>query len=167
MRVPESAEGERFLMKIKGATTTGLRRVFMTVMAVAAATLFMPGQGVASGRSVASISISERASLERRIDVIANQVANRKPYFENDHQPIHLKSAFDVVSSTLIMHADERLGPESGYVEIEQLRRDVQDAIWPLLEGIEGFDGLEWRYGGKDLYFWFPGDRRVRDQSFR
>lgn len=140
-------------------TTKAHVKCTFSILIAAAVTLLIPTRGVASSYDVASMSIAERSAMEREIDVIANQVANRKAYFESDHKPIHLKSAFDVVSNMLIVHADERLGPESGYPEMEQLRRDVQDAVWPFLEQINGFGGLEWRYGGKDLYFWFPGDR--------
>jgi hypothetical protein len=122
---------------------------------------------IRSGPSVPAMSIGARRDIERRVDEIANRIANSKSYFEDDHLPIHIKSSFDPVAQSLVMAIDERFGPVSGYVEMENLQSDITNAIWPMLENIHGFWGLDWRYGGKDLYFWFPGDRRPAEKSTR
>ncbi|NID17403.1 hypothetical protein [Luteibacter yeojuensis] len=103
----------------------------------------------ASDHVSTELTAEAKETLERRIDGIANEVANRKPYFEDDPLPIHIRSEFDVVSNRLIMDMDERLGPVSGYGRVEDLESDVQEAIWPLVKDIPGFKGLEWRFGGE------------------
>jgi hypothetical protein len=110
--------------------------------------------------TVSAMSTDSRHDIERRVDEIANHIANAKSYFENDKLPIHIKSSFDPVAQSLVMSIDERFGPVSGLVEMEELQSDVTYAVWPMLEQIQGFWGLDWRYGGKDMYFWFPRDRR-------
>lgn len=117
--------------------------------------------------TVAAMSISDRHDIERRVDEIANRIANSKSYFEDDKLPIHIKSSFDPVAQSLMMAIDERFGPVSGFPEMEDLQSDITYAVWPMLENIEGFWGLDWRYGGKDLYFWFPGDRRPPEVDTR
>lgn len=130
----------------------------------------LPGAVKADDRSqvsVSSMGIDVRRDVERRVDEVANRIANSKSFFEEDHLPIHIKSKFDPVGQSLLMEVDERFGPVSGYVEMENLQSEIANEIWPLLEGIHGFQGLDWRYGGKDLYFWFPGDRREPKKSKR
>lgn len=141
-------------------------RIWPLLMATAAfgGALLLPTDTEAveqSRNTVPAMDSTVRTDLERRVDEIANRVANAKSYFENDQLPIHIRSTFDPVAQSLVMAIDERFGPMSGLSEMEQLQSDITYAIWPLLENIEGFWGLDWRYGGKDMYFWFPGDRRA------
>ncbi|HVI54996.1 MAG TPA: hypothetical protein VM621_08090 [Luteibacter sp.] len=150
-----------------------MKKMYMKACAAAAATFVVIGMSAwsslvkADDRSVvtvSSMSIDSRHDIERRVDEIANHIANAKPYFEDDRLPIHIKSRFDPVAQSLVMSIDERFGPVSGLVEMEELQSDVTYALWPMLEKIQGFWGLDWRYGGKDMYFWFPGDRRAPEK---
>jgi len=116
---------------------------------------------------VSAMSITQREALERRIDEIANRAANAKPFIYEDSLPIHIKSSFDPVNESLIMNTDERLGPSAGSPDVEDMQSAVRQAISPLIEGIPSFWGVDWRYGGKDIYFWFPQDRVRRDPQSR
>jgi len=102
---------------------------------------------------------SNADSLEVRINRIANDVANRRPYFDDDPLPVHIATSFNDDGDLLIMDLGERLGPRSGLATVEELEADIQESIWPLVNGRPGFKGIEWRFGGKDMYHWFPQDR--------
>lgn len=136
----------------------------LLVALASASPMVIPDQAWAYERTrtaVACSFVAASADLEQRVDDIANRIANAKPYFEDDHDPIHIRSRFDPVACSLEMAIDERFGPVSGLGEMEQMQSDITYAIWSLVEEIDGFQGLDWRYGGKDMYFWFPGDRRA------
>lgn len=146
-----------------------MKKKYTRTFAVAAATFAVIGMSAWSSLvkavdrslvTVSAMSIDSRHDIERRVDEIANRIANAKSYFESDKLPIHIKSRFDPVAQSLVMSIDERFGPVSGLVEMEELQSDVTYALWPMLDHIQGFWGLDWRHGGKDMYFWFPGDRR-------
>lgn len=142
----------------------------LVALSLGAGAGLLPDAARADGQnqgSVSSMSIDARRDVERRVDDVANRIANSKSFFEEDHLPIHIKSQFDPVGQSLLMEVDERFGPVSGYVEMENLQSEIANEIWPMLEGIQGFQGLDWRYGGKVLYFWFPGDRREPKKSKR
>ena len=121
----------------------------------------------AATEKVSAMSVSEREALEHRINVIANDVANARPFLYEDRLPIHIEASFDPVSESLIMHTDERLGPSSGSPDVEDMRHAVDQTIWPLLESIPSFRGIDWRYGGKDIYFWYPQDRVHQNRQSR
>jgi len=112
-------------------------------------------------RPLGAIDVAERTALERRIETLANEAANRRSYIEEDPLPIHIRVRFDVAAETLIMDADERLGPLSGTGALEDMEMEVHEAIRVLVNDIPGFQGLRWLYGGKEMYFWFPQDRRT------
>lgn len=140
------------------------RAAFSVTVAILGASA---GSATADDRSLAAVSamsVDSRRDIERSVDEAANRIANATSYFAGDKLPIHIKSSFDPVSQSLVMSMDERFGPVSGLMEMENLQSDITNAIWPLLEDIHGFWGLDWRYGGKDMYFWFPGDRRPPEQ---
>lgn len=127
---------------------------------------------IAMGSDQVGMQITSEAKdlLERHIDGVATQVANHRPYLEDDPLPIHIKSVFDVGSNRLIMDMDERLGPTSGDGSLEDLQLDIREAIQPLIKDIPGLRGIEWRFGGKEMYHWFPDDRpekRAREQGRR
>lgn len=136
---------------------TGLGVTAMVLMAANVAA--SPQPTAVHDRPLAAIDVAERSVLEKRIEELAVRAANRKPYFDDDPLPIHIHARFDVAAETLVMDTDERLGPESGVASVEEMEADVQEAIWFLLKDIPGFTGLDWRFGGKDMYFWFPQDR--------
>ncbi|SEM45157.1 hypothetical protein SAMN02800694_1129 [Luteibacter sp. UNCMF331Sha3.1] len=133
------------------------------IAAALALTGAMAWTAVATGhdRPLGVIDVAERTALERRIEALANEAANRRSYIEEDPLPIHIRARFDVAAETLIMDADERLGPLSGTGALEDMEMDIHEAIRVLLNDIQRFQGVRWLYGGKDMYFWFPQDRRT------
>jgi len=145
---------------MKGPFPAVLPMIAVVGLAFAIPGVALSSEAVPSApQKVSAMTISQRAVLERRINVIANKAANSRQFLYSDTLPIHIEAAFDPANESLIMHADERLGPLSGFPEVEEMQQEVQEALRPILQTIPSFQGLDWRYGGKDLYFWFPQDR--------
>ncbi|UPG86142.1 N-acetylmuramoyl-L-alanine amidase [Luteibacter aegosomatis] len=119
----------------------------------------VPNRGAASINALSEMSASDKASLERRITEVANNYANSYQHFEGDRLPIHINAVFDPTANSLIVNMDERFGPMSTSPEMEDFRRRLEIELEPYIDGLSSFSGLRFRFGGKDMYFWFPEER--------
>lgn len=136
-----------------------MSRTLLFVVGCSVLAALSPNRSDASQTTLSSMSISDRDALTLKINAAANEFANVRPHFENDHLPIHITAILDPVSESLIVHMDERFGPISAYVEMEDFEHGLWLTLEPLLENVPSVRGLELRFGGKDMYFWFPEER--------
>jgi hypothetical protein len=100
---------------------------------------------------------------EAEISRIATQAANARNFFEEDYGWIKVEARYDVHEGVLFLDPGIRLGPISGYPEVEDLHAEVNVSVRPRAELLPNYVRIEWVYGGHDLYYWFPQDRRSSD----
>lgn len=105
---------------------------------------------------LATMSETDREKMAAQIVVIANRLANRRNYFDDEKRPISITGAFDVERNVFQFDMEERFGPEAGYDELADMHRTIEIAIEPLTDQIDKFYAVYWTYGGKDIEYWMP-----------
>ncbi|UPG89540.1 N-acetylmuramoyl-L-alanine amidase [Luteibacter aegosomaticola] len=102
----------------------------------------------------AEFSQADIAAAVQEIERIANEVANKRSYFEQDYRPISFRVTFSPEERLLYFDTDERMGPEAGYTDMIDMTNNIETAAQDLIEPLVGNMGPVWRYGGRDSDWW-------------
>ncbi|MGF6495973.1 N-acetylmuramoyl-L-alanine amidase [Luteibacter sp. 621] len=115
--------------------------------------------------SAAAIAAQGVARSEVEITRIATAVANSRQFFHDDYGRIRVEARYDLAQGVLFLDPGIRFGPISGYAEVEELQDEVNLAVRPIAKLLPNYVRIDWLYGGRDLYYWFPEDRRPSDDA--
>ncbi|CAD0304189.1 N-acetylmuramoyl-L-alanine amidase family protein [Xanthomonas hortorum] len=117
--------------------------------------------GAESASAVASLSKSDRSQLEKDLTQEAQRIVKRLPPLEGQLSNKHDVSArFDSAGKVLIVDLGRDYVPKINGAEFEDNLHAISRSLLPLFDDVVTIDGIEFRYSGKDIYYYFPKDYR-------
>jgi hypothetical protein len=126
------------------------------------AALFMIGAPAANAQEqtattpIPLLTEARRSQLESLLNIELQRIADQKEHFDDQKGRIHVNSHLDPVTEKLVIDLGEEYGPISTSAQMEDLQGLLDNAAIELLQNVVQLKGLEFRYGGKDLYHYFP-----------
>lgn len=123
---------------------------------------FLPTTGNANAAAKAAPPPLSALSVERRIELEGllaqdlQRVASSNPYYTGKAAgPLSVK--LDPQRGVVILDLGAEFGPDSsGDHEMEDLLHDLESTAWWMLKDVFDYQGTEFLYGGKDLYYYHP-----------
>lgn len=107
-------------------------------------------------RKLSSLSQLEQSELEVRLSDSINQALRGHQFSEEQNGPIVATVHLDLLEGELLVDLGEENGPWSESLEMEDLHKGITEVAFKLLGDLDGWHGVDFRFGGKDVHFWFP-----------
>lgn len=124
---------------------------------------FAIAQTVDSESPISSMSPLERSEIEVRANDKINSMLRGRTFFPGQASPVIASSRLDPETNELLVDLGEENGPYAESLEMEDLQKHITEAASQVLGSIDGWEGVDLRFGGKDMYFWFPQQRPAED----
>ncbi|MBA2548165.1 MAG: N-acetylmuramoyl-L-alanine amidase [Burkholderiaceae bacterium] len=149
----------RFLhacFKSRPLFTIGLRRAAL----VAVLLLGTPTDNVYAATAPASLSKVEKARIEVMLTDELQRIVNTQKRIEGQGTHVTVKVRLDTRTEMIVVDLGKNYVPRYyGDLEVEGLLRELTIGASDLLMGIISIQGVEFRYGGKEIYHYFPDER--------
>ncbi|MBB3226194.1 N-acetylmuramoyl-L-alanine amidase [Luteibacter sp. Sphag1AF] len=110
-------------------------------------------------RDISTLGLEERASLDAKLTLLLNADLNRYRYFPDQIGPIEVTAKVDLTRGLVVVDLGEVYGPKALELEMERVQSDLENAIFDWIQQTPGVGGVDFLYGGKELYHWFPEER--------
>lgn len=104
---------------------------------------------------------------ERQIAKIATDIANSRSFFYEDYGRITIDARYDTEKGILYLDPGDRFGSISAYAEMEDMHQWISNSLEPVVGLLPNYSHTVWLYGGRDLYFWFPEQRRSNESVMK
>ena len=101
------------------------------------------------------VSPTERAKLEELLTKKMQSYASRNPYYAQLHAG-PLSAKLNLLNSGVTVELGEAFGPDADSPEAEEFQHQLGLIAHSMLEGRIDYRGIEFLYGGKDLYYYHP-----------
>ncbi|WP_165973564.1 N-acetylmuramoyl-L-alanine amidase family protein [Luteibacter rhizovicinus] len=108
---------------------------------------------------MSQLTEDRRAELEIALTHDIGRTVNTSRHFSEQVKDINLLISFDIPENEIVVELGEEYGMLSRGSEMEDLEDLISNDIRFQLEGVVSFDLIDFRFGGKDMYFYFPEER--------
>jgi N-acetylmuramoyl-L-alanine amidase len=116
-------------------------------------------------RELSSLSPLEQSELEVQLSDKINEALRGHRFSEEQAGPIIVTVRLDLQEGELLVDLGEENGPWSESLEMEDLHKGITEIAFKVLGHTAGWHGVDLRFGGKDMYFWFPELRPQNEKA--
>ncbi|MGA7439742.1 MAG: N-acetylmuramoyl-L-alanine amidase [Luteibacter sp.] len=147
---------------------TALRPLAVACLAIALAivTPSVSAEPPVVGKTIAGMSPLERSLIETEVSNKINGVLRGLDFLDGQNGPIEVTSLLDAETGELLVDMGEAYGPQATSLAMEDLHRGITEVAAGVLGETGDWTGVALRFGGKDMYYWFP-EERPREPSGR
>lgn len=138
------------------------RRAGLAGFLLSATALYATGMPWATAGQRASElqPVAQRAELETRLTRDLQQIADSRPWFEQQHGRIAIRVALDPANDEVVVDIGGGWGSWSNSAAAEELERFLQEKVLDVLDENARNTNVAFRFDGQDMYFYFPNERR-------
>jgi len=110
-------------------------------------------------KTLLQMTEDERQALVMEMQRVIDNAMIGAHFFSEDPLPVHVEVSVDPATNLVVLNVDERLGPDALTGEFDDFASHLSNALWMLMERIDGVTGIDFRFGGFDADHW-PINRR-------
>ncbi|MGE7138607.1 hypothetical protein ACQKIE_13360 [Luteibacter sp. NPDC031894] len=111
-------------------------------------------------KTVIEMTEGERLALVADLQLALDNAMVGRNFFSEVPLPVRAEVSLDPATNLVVINVDERLGPEALSGEFDDFDSHITNALWILLERIDGVTGIDFRFGEFDADHW-PANRRL------
>jgi hypothetical protein len=140
----------------------GARAFFMPGLrhAVLAVLLALGTAGVPAETMPVPLSKARQAQLEAMLTGEIQRVVNAQKRIEGQGRDVAVSVRFDASAELFVIDLSETYVPRVYGAEMEDLQHELSTVVYQSLRDTVRFNGVEFRFGGKDIYHYFPEEWR-------
>jgi N-acetylmuramoyl-L-alanine amidase len=133
------------------------------LFAIAAPTAAIPGETRAPSLVATPVTKTNRGKIEAMLTAELQRVVNGQKRIEGQGKYLMVKAILDPSTDTLVIDLSKEFIPRGAQylgAEMEDLQTELYNVATELLRDIIQLKGVTFLYGGKDMYYYFPDERR-------